>query len=325
MRAIRVHQVGGPEALTLDDVPVPQPGPGEVLIKVAAAGVNFIDVYHRTGRYQISLPFTLGTEAAGVVAAVGEGVTEFREGDRVACFVGGGCYADYAIAPAGRTVPVPPGVDDRAAAAALVQGMTAQFLAEETYPLKAGETCLVHAAAGGVGLLLTQIAKQRGARVIATVSTEAKAQLAREAGADEVILYTQSDFEAETKRLTDGKGVHVVYDSVGKTTFEKGLNVIRQRGMMVLYGAASGPAPMLDPIALMGKGSLYLTRPTLFHYVAERAALLSSAARVYDLIAGGRLKMRIDFTYPLAEVAQAHRDLESRATTGKLLLLPQNS
>jgi NADPH2:quinone reductase len=300
---------------------MPSPGNGEVLIKVAASGVNFIDVYHRIGRYTMPLPFIPGTEAAGVVAAVGSGVTEFRQGDRVACYVGSGCYAEYVIAPAARLVAVPDSLDLKSAAAALVQGLTAHYLAYDTYPVKSGDTVLVHAAAGGVGLLLTQIAKRRGARVIATVSTEAKAQLAREAGADEVILYSQTDFETEVKRLTDGKGLDCVYDSVGKTTFDKSLNCLRPLGYLVLYGASSGAVPPFDPIQLMTKGSLFLTRPTLGHYIATPAAMRQRAADLFGWIASGQLKLRLEHTYPLADAAQAHRDLEARATTGKLLLI----
>jgi NADPH2:quinone reductase len=322
MKLIRVHQFGGPEALAYEDGPQPQPGPGQVLVKNAAIGVNYIDTYHRTGWYKLPLPVTPGVEAAGSVEAVGEGVTDFRPGDRVGFFTGPGHYAEYSTPPADRCVPLPAGLDERAAVAALIQGMTAYVLVHETFVLQPGHVALVHAAAGGVGLLLTQFAKECGARIIATVSTEAKAALARAAGADDVILYTQADFEAETQRLTDGQGVHVVYDSVGKTTFEKGLNVLRPRGMMVLYGAASGPAPMLDPNSLGGKGSLYVTRPSIFHYVAARSALLAAAGQVFDRVASGKLKLRLERTYPLAEAAQAHRDLESRATTGKLLLIP---
>jgi NADPH2:quinone reductase len=322
MKLIRVHQFGGPEALAYEDGPQPQPGPGQVLVKNAAIGVNYIDTYHRTGWYKLPLPVTPGVEAAGSVEAVGEGVTDFRPGDRVGFFTGPGHYAEYSTPPADRCVPLPAGLDERAAVAALIQGMTAYVLVHETFVLQPGHVALVHAAAGGVGLLLTQFAKECGARIIATVSTEAKAALARAAGADDVILYTQADFEAETQRLTDSQGVHVVYDSVGKTTFEKGLNVLRPRGMMVLYGAASGPAPMLDPNSLGGKGSLYVTRPSIFHYVAARSALLAAAGQVFDRVASGKLKLRLERTYPLAEAAQAHRDLESRATTGKLLLIP---
>jgi NADPH2:quinone reductase len=322
MKLIRVHQFGGPEALAYEDGPQPQPGPGQVLVKNAAIGVNYIDTYHRTGWYKLPLPVTPGVEAAGSVEAVGEGVTDFRPGDRVGFFTGPGHYAEYSTPPADRCVPLPAGLDERAAVAALIQGMTAYVLVHETFVLQPGHVALVHAAAGGVGLLLTQFAKECGARIIATVSTEAKAALARAAGADDVILYTQADFETETQRLTDGQGVYVVYDSVGKTTFEKGLNVLRPRGMMVLYGAASGPAPMLDPNSLGGKGSLYVTRPSIFHYVAARSALLAAAGQVFDRVASGKLKLRLERTYPLAEAAQAHRDLESRATTGKLLLIP---
>lgn len=322
MKRIRVYEFGGPEKLTYEDGPLPQPGLGQVLVKNAAIGVNYIDTYHRTGWYKLPLPLTPGVEAAGSVEAVGEGVTEFKPGDRVAFFTGPGHYSEYSTPPADRCVPIPAGLDERFATAALIQGMTAYVLTRETFHLQPGQVALVHAAAGGVGLLLTQLARECGARVIATVSTEAKAALAREAGADDVILYTQTDFEAETRRLTDGQGVHVVYDSVGKTTFEKGLNVLRPRGMMVLFGASSGPAPLLDPNALGGKGSLYVTRPSLFHYVAARDALLAAAGQVFDRVLAGRLKLHIDRTYPLAEAAQAHRDLESRATTGKLLLIP---
>lgn len=322
MKLIRVHEFGGPEKLSYEDGPQPQAGPGQVLVKNIAIGVNYIDTYHRTGWYKLPLPLTPGVEAAGSVEAVGEGVTEFKPGDRVAFFTGPGHYSEYSTPPADRCVPIPAGLDERAAAAALLQGMTAYVLTRETFNLQPGQVALVHAAAGGVGLLLTQLAKECGARVIATVSTEAKAALARQAGADDVILYTQADFEAETKRLTADQGVHVVYDSVGKTTFEKGLNVLRPRGMLVLYGAASGPAPLLDPNSLGGKGSLYVTRPSIFHYVAARDALLAAAGQVFDRVLAGRLKLHIDRTYPLAEAAQAHRDLEGRATTGKLLLLP---
>ena len=322
MRAIQVRATGGPEVLTLDvDVPVPQPGAGEVLIKVEASGVNFIDVYHRIGRYAQPLPFIPGTEAAGVVVAVGSGVTDFRQGDRVACYVGSGSYAEYVRAPVTRVVTVPDSLDLKSAAAALVQGLTAHYLVYDTYPVKPGDTVLVHAAAGGVGLLLTQIAKRRGARVIATVSTEAKAQLAREAGAAEVILYSQTDFEIEVKRLTDGQGLDCVYDSVGQTTFDKSLNCLRPLGYLVLYGAASGPVPPVDPILLMNKGSLFLTRPTLGHYIATPAAMRQRTADLFGWIGAGELKLRLEHTYPLAEAAQAHRDLEARATTGKLLLL----
>ncbi len=322
MHAIRVHQYGGPEVLNYEEIPTPQPGPGEALVKVTAIGLNFIDVYHRTGRYPGALPFTPGVEAAGRVESLGSDVTEVKVGDRVVYSPVLGAYAEYAAVKAASLVPAPDSIDDRQAVAATVQGMTAHYLVFDTYPVQKGDTVLVHAAAGGVGLLLTQVAKRQGARVIATVSTEAKAQLAREAGADEVILYSQADFEAEVKRLTDGKGVACVYDSVGKTTFEKGLNCLRPRGYMVLYGASSGPVPPFDPITLMNKGSLFLTRPTIGHYNPDRASLLQRANEVFNWIASGELKIRVERTYPLAEAAQAHRDLEARLTTGKVVLVP---
>lgn len=322
MRAIRVHQYGGPEVLSYEEIPTPQPGAGEALVKLKAIGVNFIDVYHRTGRYPGALPFTLGVEAAGVVEAVAPDVTDVKTGDRVAYSPILGAYAEYAAVKAASLVPVPDSVDDRKAVATMVQGMTAHYLAFDTYPVQKGDTVLVHAGAGGVGLLLTQVAKRRGARVIATVSTEAKAQLAREAGADEVILYSQADFEAEVKRLTEGKGVACVYDSVGKTTFEKSLNCLHPRGYLVLYGASSGPVPPFDPITLMNKGSLFLTRPTIGHYNPDRASLLKRANEVFNWVASGELKIRVEYAYPLAEAAQAHRDLEARRTTGKVVLIP---
>jgi NADPH2:quinone reductase len=322
MHAIRVHQHGGPEVLSYEEIPTPQPGTGEALVKITAIGLNFIDVYHRTGRYPGALPFTLGVEAAGAVEAVAPDVTEVKVGDRVAYSPVLGAYAEYAAVKAASLVPVPDSVDDRKAVAAMVQGMTAHYLAFDTYPVQKGDTVLVHAGAGGVGLLLTQVAKRLGARVIATVSTEAKAQLAREAGADEVILYSQADFEIEVKRLTGGKGVACVYDSVGKTTFEKSLNCLRPRGYLVLYGASSGPAPSIDPITLMNKGSLFLTRPTIGHYNPDRASLLKRANEVFEWVASGELKIRAEQTYPLAEAAQAHRDLEARLTTGKVVLIP---
>jgi NADPH:quinone reductase len=322
MKAIQVKTPGGPEALELVDLPVPQPKPNEVLVKLSASGVNFIDVYFREGRYKSVLPFTVGQEGAGVVTAVGSDVTSVNVGDRVAWTGLQGSYAEYAAIAADRVVPIPQGVTDQQAAAAMLQGMTAQYLAHDTYPLKRGETALIHAAAGGVGLLLVQMAHNIGARIIATVSTEEKAKLAREAGADEIILYTQQDFEGDTKRLTDGKGVHVVYDSVGKTTFEKGLNVLRPRGMMVLFGGSSGAVPPLDLIVLSQKGSLYVTRPTLFAYIATREELMARSAAVFGMMAAGKLKLRIEHTYPLAEAQRAHRDLEGRKTTGKLLLIP---
>jgi NADPH2:quinone reductase len=284
--------------------------------------VNFIDIYFREGRYKAPLPLVLGQEGAGVVTAVGAEVESVKVGDRVAWVGLLGSYAEYEAVPADRLVPIPQGVSDHEAAAAMLQGMTAHYLSHDTYPLKKGETALVHAAAGGVGLLLTQMAHNIGARVIATVSTEEKAKLAREAGADDLILYSQADFEAETKRLTGGKGVDVVYDSVGKTTFEKGLNVLRMRGMMVLFGGSSGAVPPFDLIALSQKGSLYVTRPTLLNYTATREELVARSSAVFGMISAGKLKLRIEHTYPLAEAQRAHRDLEARKTTGKLLLIP---
>ena len=322
MKAIRVHGVGGPEVLRYEEIPVPAPGPGQALVRVEAAGLNFIDVYERTGLYQVELPRTLGVEAAGVVTAVGPEVTSLAPGDRVAYTGVAGADAEYAAVPADRLVPLPPGVSTRQAAAVLLQGMTAHYLASSTYALRAGDTCLVHAAAGGLGLLLCQIAKRRGARVIGTVSTEAKAALARAAGADDVILYTKQDFELEVKRLTGGAGLQVVYDSVGKTTFLNGLNCLARRGMMVLCGQSSGPVEPIDPQLLHRKGSLFLTRPTLFHYIASREELLARARDVLGWVADGTLTVRIDREYPLAEAAAAHRALEARQTTGKVLLIP---
>jgi NADPH2:quinone reductase len=308
--------------MELVELPVPQPKANEAVVKIAASGVNFIDVYFREGRYKAPLPLTPGHEGAGTVTAVGSDVKSVKVGDRVAWSGLLGSYAQYAALPADRLVTVPAGITDQQAAAAMLQGMTAHYLLYDTYPLKKGETALVHAAAGGVGLLITQMAHHIGARVIATVSTEEKAKLAREAGADEVILYTQQDFEAETKRLTDGKGVDVVYDSVGKTTFDKGLNVLRPRRMMVLFGGSSGAVPPFDLITLAQKGSLYVSRPSLANYIATREELLARSGAVFGMITAGRLKLRIEYTYPLAEAQRAHRDLEGRKTTGKLLLIP---
>jgi NADPH2:quinone reductase len=323
MKAIQVKQVGGPEAMEVVEMPVPQPKANEAVVKLAASGVNFVDVYFREGRYKAAaLPFVLGQEGAGVITDVGAEAKSVKVGDRVAWTGVQGAYAEYAAVPADRLVPIPQAVSDQQAAAAMLQGMTAHYVSHDTYQLKPGETALVHAAAGGVGLLLVQMAHNIGARVIATVSTEEKAKLARAAGAHEVILYTHSDFEAETKRLTDGKGVNVVYDSVGKTTFEKGLNVLRPRGMMVLFGGSSGAVPPFDPVLLSQKGSLYLTRPTLVNYIATREELVARSGAVFSMIATGKLKLRIEHTYPLAEVQRAHRDLEGRKTTGKLLLMP---
>jgi NADPH2:quinone reductase len=322
MKAIQVKQTGGPDALEYGDVPVPEPKPNETVVKIAAAGVNFIDVYQREGRYKLPLPFTAGQEGAGVVSAVGTEVKSFKLGDRVAFCGVQGSDAEYAAVPGDRLVQIPQGVNEREAAAAILQGMTAHYLLHDTFPLKRGQTALVHAAAGGVGLLLVQMAHNIGARVIGTVSTEEKAKLARDAGADEIIFYTQTDFEAETKRLTGGKGVDVVYDSVGKTTFEKGLNVLRPRGMMALFGGSSGAVPPFDPIILSQKGSLFLTRPTLIHYITTREELMARSEAVFGMIAAKKLKLRIEHTYKLADAAQAHRDLEGRKTTGKLLLIP---
>ncbi len=322
MKAIQVKQVGGPEVMEVVELPVPQPKANEAVVKLAASGVNFIDVYYREGRYKAPLPLVPGQEGAGVVTAVGADVKSVKVGDRVAWSGQLGSYAEYEALPADRLVPVPQGVRDQQAAAAMLQGMTAHYLSHDTYPLKKGETALVHAGAGGVGLLLVQMAHNIGARVIATVSTEEKAKLARGAGAHDVILYTQDDFEVETKKLTGGKGVDVVYDSVGKTTFEKGLNVLRPRGMMVLFGGSSGAVPPFDLILLSQKGSLYVTRPSLVNYIATREELVARSSAVFNMIAAGKLKLRIEHTYPLAEAQRAHRDLEGRKTTGKLLLVP---
>lgn len=322
MKAIRVSAAGGPEALRLEDVPEPTARAGEAVVKVDAAGLNYIDVYFRTGLYKTDLPFTPGLEAGGTVTAVGPNVTEVKAGDRVAYTGVPGAYAEYAAVPAERLVALPAGVSTKQGAAAMLQGMTAHYLACTTYPLKAGDTCLVHAAAGGVGLLLCQMAKMRGARVIGTVSTEDKAKLARGAGADEVILYTQQDFEAEVKRVTGGKGLQVVYDSVGKTTWDKSLACLAPRGFMVLYGQSSGPIGQIDPQILNARGSLYLTRPSLFHYTATRAELLQRAGDVLGWIRDGKLKMRMEFEFPLKDAAEAHRALEGRKTTGKVLIVP---
>lgn len=322
MKAIQVAKTGGPEVLTLVDIPIPQPKPNEAVVKIAAAGVNFIDVYFREGRYPSPLPFVDGQEAAGTVTEVGSEVKSLKPGDRVAYTGVLGSYAEYAAVPADRLVKVPAGISDQLAAAAMLQGMTAHYLVYTTYPLKKGETALIHAAAGGVGLLLVQMAKNLGARVIGTVGSDEKAKLAKEAGADDVIVYTRQDFEAETKRLTDGKGVHVIYDGVGKSTFEQDLNLLRPRGYLVLFGAASGPVPPFDPIKLAQNGSLFLTRPSLVHYISSREELEQRARDVLNWIAAGKLKLRIEYIYKLADAQQAHRDLEGRKTTGKLLLIP---
>lgn len=322
MQAIRLHEFGGPEKLVYDSAPQPEPKAGEVRVKVAAVGVNFVETYQRRGWYPIPLPAILGAEFAGVIDALGEDVSGFEIGQPVATSAGIGAYAEYALVPAARLVPVPSGVTLEQAAALLLQGMTAHYLAISTFPLKEGSTALVHAAAGGVGQLLVQIAKMHGARVIGTVSTEEKAALAREAGADEIILYTQADFESETRRLTGGTGVDVVYDSVGKTTFQKSLNCLRPRGMLVLFGQSSGPVEPFDPQTLQHKGSVFLTRPTLGHYTLTREELLWRSGDLFGWLAGGQLKLRIDRTFPLQEAAAAHQYLEDRATKGKVLLLP---
>jgi NADPH2:quinone reductase len=322
MKAVRVHEYGGLEVLKYEDVGLPEPRDGEARVKIEAIGVNFIDIYHRIGRYQGTLPLTLGQEASGTVDAVGPNVTDLQPGERVVYASVQGAYAEYAIVPAWRLVPVPEGVSAQQAAAVMIQGMTAHYLTFSTYPLKEGETALVQAAGGGTGQLLTQIAKRRGARVIGTVSTEEKAQLARQAGADEVILYTQTDFEAEVKRLTGNQGVDVVYDSVGKDTFDKSLNCVRRRGYMVLYGASSGAVPPLDPQILNAKGSIFLTRPFLAHYTADRAELLWRVNDLFNWIAAGDLHVHIDKTFALKEAAEAHRYLEGRQSKGKILLIP---
>jgi NADPH2:quinone reductase len=322
MQAIQVTRVGGPEVLTPTDLPIPSPKPNEALVQIKATGVNFIDVYFREGRYPAQLPFVDGQEAAGVVTEIGTEVTNVEPGDRVAYTSSLGSYAEYAAVPANRLVKIPAELDFEQAAAAMLQGMTAHYLLYSTYALKQGETALIHAAAGGVGLLLVQMAKKIGARVIGTAGTHEKAQLARDAGADECIVYSEADFETETQRLTDGKGVHVVYDGVGKATFDKDLNVLRPRGYLVLFGGSSGAVPPFDLIKLSQKGSLFITRPTLAHYTITREELEWRANDVLQAIVRGELNLRIHKVYPLAEAAQAHRDLEGRKTTGKLLLKP---
>ncbi|MFN2443599.1 MAG: quinone oxidoreductase [Thermoanaerobaculia bacterium] len=321
-QAIRVHEPGGPGVLRFEEVAQPEPGEGQVRIRIKAAGVNFIDVYHRTGRYPGEMPMIPGLEGAGTVDAVGPGVSDLTEGDRVAWSSVSGSYAEWIAAPAEKVVRIPDGMDERTAAAAMLQGMTAHYLAHSTYPIRRGESVLIHAAAGGVGLLLVQMARRLGARVFGTVSTEEKAELAREAGADEVILYTRTSFKEEVRRLTDGAGVHVVYDSVGRTTFQDSLDSLRPLGMLVLFGASSGAVEPIDPLVLSQKGSLFLTRPKLFDYTADRASLLDRAGDVLEWVTDGTLSLRIERTYPLADAAEAHRDLEGRKTTGKLLLLP---
>lgn len=322
MKAIQIHATGGFEVLQQVELAVPTPARGEVLLKVAAIGVNYIENYFRDGRYKAALPLTLGMEAAGTVVALGDEVTGFAVGDRVVSAAVRGAYAEFALAPAAQLVRVPESLELQAAAAVFLQGLTAHYLAYSTYPLKAGETALIHAAAGGVGLLLTQMAHRIGARVIATVSTAEKATLARAAGADEVILYTETDFVAETRRLTGGRGVDVVYDSVGKTTFAGSLDCLRPRGLLALFGASSGAVEPLDPIVLNSKGSLYVTRPTLAHYVQTREELEWRAGEMLGWVVDGSLKVRMEHTYPLSEARQALMDIVSRKTTGKLLLIP---
>jgi NADPH2:quinone reductase len=320
MKAIRVHQTGGPEELKLEEVPLPEPGPGQARVKLHAIGVNFIDVYHRTGLYKQPLPFTPGGEGAGVVTAVGA-AAGVAIGDRVAWAGGTGAYAEEAVLPGDRLVPVPQGLEWDEAAAAPLQGMTAHYLAIDTYRIKAGDTVLVHAAAGGVGLLLVQLAKAKGARVLATVGTPEKAALARDAGADETILYKETDFAEAVKTLTDGRGVQVVYDSVGKTTFDQSLDCLAVRGTLALFGQSSGPVPPIEPARLAGK-SLFLTRPTLWSYTVTRDELVARARDVFDWVGNGVLKLRIHRALPLAQAAEAHRMLEARETVGKLLLTP---
>ena len=322
MKAIRFHHTGDPAVFRLEDIPTPEPGAGEALVKLAAVGVNFIDIYQRSGLYKTTLPCTAGSEGAGEVTAIGSGVAEAAVGDRVAYSGAMGAYAEYAVVPAWRLVQVPETVDLKTAAAVILQGMTAHYLTHSTYPLKAGDTCLVHAAAGGVGLLLVQLAKRLGARVIGTVSTPEKAELARSVGADETILYTERDFKAEVKRLTDGKGLQVVYDSVGESTFDRSLDCLVPRGYLVLFGQASGPVPPVDPQILNSKGSLFLTRPSLAHYSLTREELLWRANEILGWAATGELKVHIGVQLPLSEAAEAHRRLASRRTTGKVVLLP---
>jgi NADPH2:quinone reductase len=322
MKVVRISECGGPEAMHVDELPTPEPGRGELLVEIAAAGVNFLDVYHRTGVYKLPLPLALGREAAGVVEKVGPEVTGVAVGDHVAWSDVSGSYATHAKVPAARAVPVPAKVDLRTAAAAMLQGLTAHYLALSTVALRPGDDCIVHAGAGGVGLLLTQIAKKRGARVLTTVSTEDKAKLSRGAGADEVVLYTKEDFVAAAKKMTGGKGVRVVYDSVGKTTFDDSMKAVEPRGFLVLFGASSGAVPPVDPQRLAGAGSIFLTRPTLANYSAGREELLERSRDLFGWIERGELDVRIGATFPLADAAEAHRALEGRRTTGKVLLIP---
>ena len=320
MKAIQITTVGGPEVLKLSEVADPAPGAGEMLIRVHTSGVNFIDVYYREGKYKAPLPFVLGGEGSGTVEALGEGVAGFSVGEAVAWYGPLGSYAELAVVKAGIVVKVPEGISLQTAAAMMMQGITAHYLAYSTFPIKAGDTVLVHAAAGGVGSLLTQLASILGARVLATVSTEEKARIALEAGASEVILYTDTDFEAEVKRLTDGKGVDVVYDGVGKTTFEQSLRSLRRRGLLALYGAASGPVPPFDLARLSQIGSLFVTRPLSLDYIVTREELTHRTEALFDWVLTGKLKVHIDKVYPLSDVAQAHQDLEARKTIGKLIL-----
>ena len=322
MKAIRIHQFGGPHVLQYEDVPDPSPKPGEALVKVDAAGINFIDTYQRSGAYKVPLPTILGQEGAGTVTAIGAGSEGVKVGDKVAWTGILGSYAESHTVPAARLVTLPPGVTTKQGAAIMLQGMTAHYLASATYPLKKGDTCLVHAGAGGVGLLLTQIAKLGGARVITTVSTDEKAKLSREAGADHVVLYTSQDFEEEVKKITGGQGVQVVYDSVGKTTFDKSLNCLAPRGMMVLFGQSSGPVGPFDLQVLAQRGSLFVTRPTLVNYIATRADLQQRSSDLFAWIAAGKLGLRMEFEFPLKDAARAHQALEGRQTTGKVLLIP---
>ena len=322
MKGVRIHSFGGPDVLTYEDLPEPSPRADEAVVNVDAAGVNFIDTYHRTGAYKNPLPFTLGQEGAGTVTAAGPDAAGVKVGDRVAWTGVSGSYAERVAVPAARLIALPPGMTTRHGAALLLQGLTAHYLACSTYPLKPGDTCLVHAGAGGVGLLLTQIAKLRGARVITTVSTSEKAALSRAAGAHDVVVYTRQDFEGEVKRITGGRGVQVVYDSVGKTTFDKSLNCLAPRGLLALFGQSSGAVPPVDPQLLSQKGSLFLTRPTLVHYIATPSELRERAQDLFAWIAAGTLRLRIEFEFPLKDAAEAHRALESRQTTGKVLLIP---
>lgn len=322
MKLVRIYEHGGPEVLRYEDAPVPDPTPGAVRVKIEAIGLNFIDTYQRGGIYKLPLPFTPGNEAAGVVDAVGQGVTELKVGDRVAYGMVNGADAEYTVIPAEKLVPVPDGLDVTVAAAAMIQGMTAHYLTHDTFPLKPSDTALIHAAAGGTGQLVVQMAKSLGARVIGTAGTEQKAALAKAAGADEVIIYTQQDFEEEVKRLTDNKGVDVVYDAVGRDTFDKSVACLRPRGMMVLFGHASGVVPPVDPLAVLGKASLFLTRPYLGHYIATRDELLQRANAVFHEVQEGKLKIEIGRTFKLENVAEAHKALAGRLTTGKVLLIP---